>query len=274
MSANLLPLEHLSDADIDFLAGAVSPQPDARGRIARLLRDGGPVIERALDDERCHRAFSEDPSAVYRLSPYLLFAILLHRRRRGNAGGPDGQGLLESAWTRYYLVELLASFSHAQPESVTFQLASRTVRSSVRELDLSALSKLALLAAEPERLSIYRRLGDLTLFLSSVADALIPPAGEDNGQPALAHTQEELEREGRRYYEFAAQHRGASSSYLAATLRQLVDRYADARDLLRKVVHQDLPRVYPGGFSALARRQAGSQRFIDLALSAPESGRE
>ena len=41
MPANLLPLEHLTDADFAFLAAAVSPRSDARDRIARLLRDGG-----------------------------------------------------------------------------------------------------------------------------------------------------------------------------------------------------------------------------------------
>lgn len=274
MPANLLPLEHLSDADFDFLAGAVSPHPDARDRIARLLRDGGPVIERALDDERCHRALNETPEAATRLSPYLLFAILLHRRRRAGAGGEDGPRLLESPWTRYYLVELLAGFCYDPPGSVTLQLAGRTIRSSLRSIDFSALNKHALLASDAERLCIYRRLGDLTLFLSGAAGALLPAADDADQRPALPYSEEELEREGRRYYELAAQHRAASSSYLAGTLRQLVTHYAEARQLIRQAVNEDLPRVYPGGFRALARRQADSQRFIDLALSAPDGGWE
>lgn len=274
MPANLLPLEHLSDADFDFLAGAVSPHPDARDRIARLLRDGGPVIERALDDERCHRALNETPEAATRLSPYLLFAILLHRRRRAGAGGEDGPRLLESPWTRYYLVELLAGFCYDPPGSVTLQLAGRTIRSSLRSIDFSALNKHALLASDAERLCIYRRLGDLTLFLSGAAGALLPAADDADQRPALPYSEEELEREGRRYYELAAQHRAASSSYLAGTLRQLVTHYAEARQVIRQAVNEDLPRVYPGGFRALARRQADSQRFIDLALSAPDGGWE
>ena len=274
MSANLLPLEHLNETDIDFLAAAVSPRPDARDRIARLLRDGGAVIERALDDERTHRALQAGGSPVQRLSPYLLFAVLLHRRRRASGGGDPGEGLLASPWTRHYLAELLATFSRMPPGMVSLSLGGRSFRTPLHEVDLAALNKIALLASEAERLAIYRRLGDLTLFLSSVTAGSSEPVGSDRERVAPPYSEEELEREGRRYYEYAAQHRGAATSYLGRTLPELATRYGEARQLLRQVLGDDLPRVYPGGLAALARRHADSQQFGDMALSTPDGGRE
>lgn len=274
MSPILLPLEHLNDADLDFLAGAVSPRPDARDRIARLLRDGGDVIERALDDHRTHRALFQGGAAVQRLSPYLLFAVLLSHRRRLRTAQGSGTNLLACPWTRHYLAELLVDFSSMPPGTVHVSLAGRTFRCLVHEVDLPSLQKLALLAAEPDRLSIYRRLGDLTLFLSSVAPATSASGSGEGQRPAPPCTEEELEREGRRFYQLAAQHRGAAASYLSRTLAPLAAHYGEARGVLQQIVLHDVPRVYPGGFIALAQRQAEVQRFGDLALSAPEGGRE
>ncbi|GAB6877136.1 hypothetical protein [Thermaerobacter litoralis] len=312
MTANLLPLEHLTDADFQFLAAAVSPRPDARDRIARLLRDGGEAIERALEDGRTHQALQEG-EAAQRISPYLLFAVLLHRHRvaerarageapegaeepvpaapvappaetRAPAGDPpclmldgpvDGPAvrdgglaspvrrLLESPWTIHYLAELLASFAYTPPGIAAFSLGGRQFRLPLAEVDLAALNKVALLAAEPERLSIYRRLGDLTLFLSSVA------VKADEGAGAAAR-ERELEREGRRFYEYAAQHRGATTTYLGRTLMDLSGHYAVARSLLRRIVHQELPQVYPGGLDQMAARWGDTPQPGLVALSAPE----
>ncbi|QIA27887.1 hypothetical protein DYI95_010525 [Thermaerobacter sp. PB12/4term] len=375
MTASLLPLEHLTDADFGFLAAAVSPRPDARDRIARLLRDGGEAIERALEDGRTHQAL-EEGDAARKISPYLLFSLLLHQCRiqeRARAGDPapsgdepvlkeppagagsgagddlvllDGPGgapatsgpcaepgrsrpvlaLLESPWTVHYLAELLASFAYTPPGMAAFTLGSRQYRLPLAEVDLAALNKVALLAAEPDRLSIYRRLGDLTLFLSSVAlpageggtaqpqsatptpprpaglaagdptparDGDRPGDGRDRDRategctgrtgtgretpdavPVLPYSEGELEREGRRFYEYAAQHRGAGTTYLGRTLAVLASRYGTARTLLRRIVQQELPRVYPGGLHEMASRWGHAPQPGAVALSAPEGPAE
>ncbi|ADU52194.1 hypothetical protein Tmar_2113 [Thermaerobacter marianensis DSM 12885] len=422
MPANLLPLEHLTDADFDFLAAAVSPRPDARDRIARLLRDGGEAVQRALEDRRTHRALQEGEAARH-LSPYLLFSVLLHRhlaeeraahaQGQGAPGGgepapeaspqspspgasrdttgappaspaaadgtapgsgvfilngepgpaPEGRSgpgsrlLLESPWTLHYLAELLASFAYTPPGIAAFTLGGRQYRLPLAEVDLAALNKVALLAAEAERLSIYRRLGDLTLFLSSVAvepaeggqgeagkrrepgrtatghrpgaqaatgaagpaEGATPSDGEEPaadvqpggasgvkpaGEPArpsrptatppytrmpsstaetvpdrkdpgagVPYSDEELEREGRRFYEYASQHRGARTTYLGSTLPVLAAQYGAVRSLLRKIVQQDLPQVYPGGLAQLAARWGNAPQPGVVALSAPDGRR-
>lgn len=366
MPANLLPLEHLTDADFAFLAAAVSPRSDARDRIARLLRDGGEAIQRALEDRRTHQALRQG-DAARDLSPYLLFSVLLYRRRaeersrvqgsarsagtegtnpsrgdpRGHAaqaaapsgaeparpdahwlagrerGGDEAgdapaargqrEGLLDSPWTVHYLAELLACFAYTPPGMAAFTLGGRHFRIPLAEVDLASLNKVALLAAEPERLSIYRRLGDLTLFLSSVAVEPVEaaPAPEEGARSAAAsatgsceprkaegaegdrrdarpggagqslpYREEELEREGRRFYEHAAQHRGAGTTYLGRTLVLLAAQYGTVRTLLRQILHQDLPAVYPGGLAELASRWGNAPQPGVEVLSAPEGRRE
>ena len=360
MPANLLPLEHLTDADFAFLAAAVSPRSDARDRIARLLRDGGEAIQRALEDRRTHQALRQG-DAVRDLSPYLLFSVLLYRRRaeersgaqgsarsegaggtdasrverstrdpmaaapsgaeparpdallvggrqRGGGEGGDGpasgggrEGLLDSPWTVHYLAELLACFAYTPPGIAAFTLGGRHFRIPLPEIDLASLNKVALLAAEPERLSIYRRLGDLTLFLSSVAVEPVEAVAGPNEKPAAAsrgtrhvegtdadrkgtrqgggghnlpYTEEELEREGRRFYEHAAQHRGAGTTYLGRTLLLLAAQYGTVRTLLRQILRQDLPAVYPGGLAELASRWGNAPQPGVEVLSAPEGRRE
>src|SRR2546426_2424466 len=175
-----LYLEPLSDADLVLLAGAGEP--------IRPARPGPERIEGLIDSPTVFRALFGTPGRdpMLRGSPFLLFAVLIHRvvRDLGAASfveewvGPrqrvpvfDMGGLREfgaDPLRRFFLAELLASYTHVSSGSVLVQTTRGWRRRRFSELDPLRLVELAEAVPEAERPSVYRRLGDLSLFLSGI----------------------------------------------------------------------------------------------------------
>jgi hypothetical protein len=187
MIAELLLLERLSDRDLALLAEAAG-EPDAALRapaglrrqpacIAGLLAD--PAVFRALFDET-----REEPLVV--VSPFLAFAVLLAhapalldglsfvaepvgaRRRVPLFEVAPLREFLAEPLRRLFLADLLASYTHVAsgPLWVKGRRGWRHRRFS--ELDPAQLAELILITPLEQRLVLYRRLGDLALFLSGV----------------------------------------------------------------------------------------------------------
>ncbi len=189
--------DHLTEADLRLLARAVGLSYDAMGGLA-----GDPAaVEALLADPRVFEAvFGPSSSdAMVLLSPFLAFCVAVHRTVADLAAVdylPERSGLrqripvfdtpelrdfLGSAARRLFLAELLASFTRvasgryrvpsrwgaAGPGSGTGSGArSRTRRFS--ELDPVKLAGLIEVAPEDSRPGLYRRLGDVSLFLAGV----------------------------------------------------------------------------------------------------------
>ncbi len=180
-------LEHLSDEDLAVLGSAGARNADA-------VRHGSPrsrpdlvesLLERPSAFEEIFSAESPDQSLLH-VSPFLVFALAVHRchQELGKApyvtewAGPKrrlpimGSGDLEEAladpWRRLFLAELLASFTHVVSGSVFVQTRRGWRRRRFSELDPVRLASLLEVVPTLERTGIYRRLGDLALFLTGV----------------------------------------------------------------------------------------------------------
>src|SRR2546427_7261487 len=171
-----LYLEDLSDADLVLLAGAGEP--------IRPARPGPERIEALVDSPAVFRVLFGTPGRdpLLRGSPFLLFAVLIHRATRdlGAASfveewvGPrqrvpvfDVAGLREfgaDPLRRFFLAELLASYTHVSSGSVLVQTTRGWRRRRFSELDPLRLVELAEAVPEAERPSVYLRLGGLSLF--------------------------------------------------------------------------------------------------------------
>ncbi len=72
---------------------------------------------------------------------------------------------------RLFLAELLSSYTHVASGTVWAKSGGRWRRRRFSELDPVQLARLAEVVPDWERLAVYRRLGDLALFLTGVFPA-------------------------------------------------------------------------------------------------------
>jgi hypothetical protein len=126
-------------------------------------------------------------------SPFLVFTVAVHRaaaelatmdhvpERSGQRqrvplfDAPELRDFLGSAARRLFLAELLASFTRNAAQyrpAPKGQPAARQARAArgrrISELDLVRMAGLLDAAGEAERAGVYRRLGDVALFLTGV----------------------------------------------------------------------------------------------------------
>jgi hypothetical protein len=253
-----LYLEQLSDSDLALLGSATDGRDDVRRDPAR--------IEALIDSSATFRQLFSEPGRdpLLRATPFLIFAVLIHRvvRDIGQASfveewvGPqqrvpvfDTAGLKDfgaDPLRRFFLAQLLASYTNVASGSVLVKTSRGWRRRRFSELDPMRLIELADLVPEPERPSVYRRLGDLSLFLTGVfpdyaAERLIAERERRGLERALRPADREqsegrdgiwlLEQLGRRAYRIAQQgaDRGAP---MAGVLGDVSENFAVARRVL------------------------------------------
>jgi hypothetical protein len=183
--------DHLTDADLGLLLSATGREADTRGGPggAAQLRNDPAVLLKLLEDPRVFRALFGDEAAGREpvpASPFLAFAVAVHRaavelasmdhvpERSGQRqriplfDAPDLRDFLASAARRLFLAELLASFTRVASGRYRVRTgrSSRTQRFS--ELDPVRLAGLVGAVPEADRPGVYRRLGDVALFLTGV----------------------------------------------------------------------------------------------------------
>lgn len=173
--------QQLTDADrrlVAETAGRDAPLEDALG---------------SAELERAVFAPSERDRVSTGMSPFLAFAVAVHRTaaelekatfveerwaRRSRIPVFDVgalRGLLADPMRRYFLVELLASYTKVV-SGVTWTLTARGWRRRrFSELDPTRLAELLEVVDARERPGVYRRLGDLALFLLGVFPDHPPP---------------------------------------------------------------------------------------------------
>src|SRR6266536_1917221 len=238
-------LEHLSDADLALLGSAAGSLP------AERLRGDPAMVERLLDDPRTFQAVfggtgRADP--LLRASPFLVFALAIQR------GAED---LREAAFVGEWAGprQRLPVFDVASG-SVLVQTRRGWRRQRFSELDPVRLAALLDVVPAGERVGIYRRLGDLALFLTGVfpdhtatrafapvhAQRLLRHAGLEGVEAGRPGSMAEpawgsggvalLERLGRRWYRLAYQ----SAPVRTAPLR-VMDEVAERFDQARRILN-------------------------------------
>jgi len=176
--------DHLSEGDLDLLGlvalrAGVDPV-DVRRDPASLVR----VLRHpAAFDAVFSRSGDE---RLLTTSPFLTFALVVHRgwvevqgathvdewvgarRRLPVLGGDDLRAFLAAPQRRLFLTELLASYTRVVSGSTWVHTRRGWRRRRFSELDPLRLASLLEVVPEEERAGVYRRLGDLALFLTGV----------------------------------------------------------------------------------------------------------
>jgi hypothetical protein len=120
------------------------------------------------------------------VSPFLMFAVVVHRgwdelqhaghvdewvgprRRLPVLGTADLRDFLGSPDIRLFITELLASYTRVASGAVWVHTRRGWRRRRFSELDPVRLASLLEVVPDEERPGVYRRLGDLALFLTGV----------------------------------------------------------------------------------------------------------
>jgi len=273
MDAGLLLLERLSNKDLALLAeaaGELGPQAqrDARlrvepARIEALLAE--PAVFAALFEQT-----REDPLAL--AGPFVAFAVLLAhapalldglafvpepaggRRRVPVFEIESLRGFVADPLRRLFLADLLASYTHVASGPLWVKGARGWRHRRFSELDPAQFAQLILSVPSDQRLALYRRLGDLSLFLSGVfpdhlEERPLPPLAVERlrravggERPAGAPLPEPgvdglggtgfLEWVGRRSYSLAWRATGYSELGYARVLGDAAERFRHARLVL------------------------------------------
>jgi hypothetical protein len=180
-------LEHLTDTDLSILGPVVDspPMEDA----STYLRSHPELVEEALGSPAAFDlvlgAEVEDELLVH-ASPFLVFAVAVHRtvdelgrtafveeRITPRLRVPvfDAGQLREfgvDPARRYFMVEHLTSYTRVMSGPVWTRRKGRWRRQRFSELDAARLAAALDAVPESDRPGIYRRLGDLALFLTGV----------------------------------------------------------------------------------------------------------
>ena len=253
-----LYLEHLSDSDLALLRAA--------GESGHDVRPDPEQLEALIDNPATFRMLFTVPGRdpLLRGSPFLLFAVLVHRivRDLGQASfveewvGPrqrvpvfDTVSLRDfgaDPWRRFFLAQLLASYTNVASGSTLVKTSRGWRRRRFSELDPIRLIELAELVPAAERPSVYRRLGDLSLFLTGIfpdyaGERLVVERERRQLERALGTVDREqyerhdgvwlLEQLGRRAYRIAQQ--GADRrAAMAGVLAEVSENFAAARRVL------------------------------------------
>ena len=170
-------LEHLSPSDVRLVA-------DATGRSADTPATW---IVGALGEPAVHEAvFSTTDAPLSLASPFLVFSVAVHGVARDLAGAtlttewlgprtrlpvfdtPTMREFLDDADRRLYLSQLLTSFTRVAGWTQWTHTNRGWRRNHFSELDPVQLAQFATMVSDAERPGVWRRLGDLSLFLTGV----------------------------------------------------------------------------------------------------------
>jgi hypothetical protein len=275
--------DHLTDADLGLLASVTQDLREPDWPTAAIwLRSHPEHLAELIADRRVFQAVfgpgEQAPHAAL-ASPFLIFAVAVHRaaselesmdhvpERSGPRGrvplfdAPELRDFLGSPARRLFLAELLGSFTRAaggQQYRATVRGRPRPRR--VRELDLTRMAAQLGCVPDADRPGIYRRLGDVALFLTgvfpdyAVAHALGPvsAAGLLRAAQVPRREHEELtaapaidlfEYLGARWYRVAWSLAPARTARLAV-VAEVADRFRQARRVLNHVADRCL---FPAG---------------------------
>jgi hypothetical protein len=267
-------LEHLADADLRVLAASVGLGTERAGELR-----GRPATVLGLlgRPEPFERVYGPDPTGLIGVSPFFAFLLAVQQAAREIADArfvteraaprqrvpvfdaPRLREFLDDPLHRLFLAELLSSFVRVASGRY-WRRTERGWRSQrYSELDPIRLAQFTEQAPAAYQPGLYRRLGDVSLFLTGVfpdyaqryafgpfdAARLLRAAGlaTDAGSGLVtAPPIQLLEHLGQRWYRRASELAPVPTAQLAV-VSEVAERFSDARRVLNHIADHYFSRV-------------------------------
>lgn len=259
----------LSETDLRFVVETVATRRRDYDRILEIVRDKPDLVEPMLDDPRLAQRLFNEEETLARVSPYLLFAVLLRRVRadlqeRGFVLEVDERGkripvfqsepvrrLLMEPAVYEYLVEMLCSFVRTQTAVVYWRDARGWHKRKISDFSIDDMVALCEWVDAEFRPRLYRRIGDIALFMSGVyADSMGVVVRRPRSFTRSERTLSDYETEGKRFYALAA--RQPDPPWTSALFQTLAEQFTLARQALTTLSDTYLKSRRSEYFSELA----------------------
>jgi hypothetical protein len=266
-------LDHLTDEDLQALAASAGLDRDRAGE---LRGRPGVVVELFDRPELFERVYGQGPASLVRISPFFAFLVAVDHAAReigvapfvAERSAPRQQvpvfdtprlrDFLTEPARRLFLAELLTSFVRV----TSGRYWTRTTRGwrsqRYSELDPVRLAQFAEQVPAAHRPGVYRRLGDVSLFLTGVfpdyaqtralgpfdAARLLRAAGVSPEETGLATAPpiQLLEHLGQRWYRRAYELAPVTTTQMEL-VSEVAERFRDARRILNHIADRYFARV-------------------------------
>ena len=243
---------HLSESDLRFLVETVATNRRDYDHIVNLVRGKEDLLEPMLDDPKLLEGLFRDEEALMRVTPYMLFSVLLRRLRRelekeayvldvDTKGkripvfeGPAVAEMLSNKQIRDYLAEMLSSFVRTNSGIIYWKERGTWHKRRFSDIDLDDMVELARIIDPQMRPALYKRIADLALFLSGI----FPEHAAYFRSPrktlfSAKRTLKDYEQAGKRFYNVAA--RETDQTQWKPVLGTLAERFTLARMALNSL---------------------------------------
>lgn len=250
-----LKRRRLAERDLDFLVEIALPEEKETAEFKRQILEDEDLRKYLISDDKVFKTIMEDEEIFVRISSYLYFAILLRKaqkeldkashtvERTGSQripvfDAPEVVKLLANETLLDYLVDMLASFTRVENYVIPIRIA-KGIWKKIRfnDMDIDALHRYCEVMDEDLRFSIYKRIGDVCLFVLGIfpeyvyLDYRYPYSGEVRPKIAghLRRGIEEYEEEGKKFYRMASEHPVAEILHMSDVFLFLHDNFNTAK---------------------------------------------
>lgn len=215
----------LTEADLRFVVETVATRRRDYDHIISLIRDKDDLLEPMLEDPRLVDRLLGEQEAFVRVSPGLMFGVLLRRVRRDLEGrafvlerdargkplpvfaAPEVAQLLGRPEVREYLTQMLCSFVRTNTALLYWKERGQWRKRKFCDINLDDMIALCQLVDPYFKPRLYKRIADIALFISGIypdhATLFVRPA---RTLAASRRTLHDYEREGQQFYTLAARH--------------------------------------------------------------------
>ncbi len=257
----------LSDRDLDFLVEAASPEVKDRNRLKQIIREDDDFRNNFITDKRVFKRVMDDEEAFLKISPTLFFEIFLRRaaselermgytvEKSSSMRVPvfdtnDVVDLLSNESLLIYLADMLSSFTRVESWAISFRVRKglwKKIR--FNDLDIQSLRSLSDVVEEEHRLTFYKRIADVCLFVLGIfpdyveRDYRYPITGQVRPylRGKVGISPDEYEEEGRKFYKLAAEHQSKRDLELSEVFMALHGNFQKAKKPLNFIAEHYLP---------------------------------
>jgi hypothetical protein len=237
---------NLSESDLRFLVESVATSRRDYDHIVNLIRDKEDLLEPMLEDPKLLERLFHDQQTFMRISPHLLFSVLLRRVRKelekeAYVLEPDSKGkripvfeapavaeMLSHKRTRDYLAEMLSSFARTNSGVIYWKERGSWHKRRFSDIDMDDMIELARITDPEMRPAFYKRIADIALFLSGIfPDYAALFVARRQTMFSVKRSLKDYEQEGKRFYSLAA--RETDQAHWKPVLGTLAEKFTLAR---------------------------------------------
>ena len=231
------------ERDLEYVVRLLMPDHPDPKTMAQNLRGDPELLDEMLNDDRLFDRLMNDTEQVLNVSGRLFFSVLLNRARidlkehpftfeRDNRFGVvvfDTAAVLdflEDRAVRSYLAAVLASFVRIENKTIFVRAGNSTFRKiRVNDLDIEGLIEISSHADDDQRVFLFKRIGEICLFLIGVFSDYIEAQQALPGAWYRSKSKRELAECGSYYFRAASRQASKLPSELEHSLARISEEF-------------------------------------------------